>query len=75
MTTTLTRPETARSQMAGGGRCKGCPRCQDANAGFCKQNHPRHGNLHPVCKTCGHCVLRGRHDDDISDLVEDGPQG
>ena len=74
MTTTLTRPETAQSQMAGGGNCEGCPRCQDATAGFCKQPHPRYGNLHPVCKTCGHCVLRGRHNDDTSDLEQDNPQ-
>ena len=37
MTTTLTRPETEYSllgsaQMAGGRRCEGCPRCQDATS-------------------------------------------
>ena len=51
------------------------PRWQDAaNAGFCKQTHnPEYGNLHPVCRSCGHCVLRGQHNDDTSDLDE--PQG
>ena len=70
MTTTITRPgtETEYSQMAGGRSCEGCPRCQDAaNAGFCKQTHnPEYGNLHPVCRSCGHCVLRGQHNDDTS---------
>ena len=76
MTTTLKQPETACSQMAGGGRCKGCPRCRDANAGFCKQVHPRHGNLHPICKICDHCVLRGLHDDDVNLRTGGGrPQG
>ena len=62
MTTTITRPETEYSQsqsgMAGGRSCEGCPRCKDAaNAGFCKQIHnPEYGNLHPVCRRCGHCV-------------------
>ena len=61
--TALVEPEAQRSRGTGGRRCEGCPRCQDANAGFCTQQRPRYGNLHPVCKTCGHCVLRGRHDD------------
>ena len=76
MTTTLTRPETEYSQMAGGRSCEGCPRCKDAaNAGFCKQTHkPEYGNLHPVCRRCGHCVLRGQHNDDTSDLEQNGPQ-
>ena len=53
------------------------PRCQDAaNAGFCKQTHnPEYGNLHPVCRSCGHCVLRGQHNDDTSDLEQNEPQG
>ena len=76
-TTTITRPETEYSQMAGGRSCEGCPRCQDAaNAGFCKQTHnPEYGNLHPVCRSCGHCVLRGQHNDDTSDLEQNEPQG
>ena len=77
MTTTLTRPETEYSQMAGGRKCEGCPRCKDAaNAGFCKKIHkPEFGNLHPVCRRCGHCVLRGQHNDDTSDLEQDRHQG
>ena len=53
------------------------PRWQDAaNAGFCKKIHkPEYGNLHPVCRRCGHCVLRGQHNDDTSDLEQDGHQG
>ena len=82
-TTTLTRPETeteysqSQSGTTGGRSCEGCPRCQDAaNAGFCKQTHnPEYGNLHPVCRSCGHCVLRGQHNDDTSDLEQNGPQG
>ena len=80
MTTTLTRPETEYSQsqsgMARGRSCEGCPRCKDAaNAGFCKQIHnPEYGNLHPVCRRCGHCVLRGQHNDDTSDLEQNGSQ-
>ena len=52
------------------------PRCQDAaTAGFCKQIHkPEYGNLHPVCRRCGHCVLRGQHNDDTSDLEQNGSQ-
>ena len=79
MTTTITRPgtEAEYSQMAGGRSCEGCPRCKDAaNAGFCKQTHnPEYGNLHPVCRSCGHCVLRGQHNDDTSDLEQNEPQG
>ena len=40
----------------------------DDSAGFCKQSHPRYNGLHPVCRVCGHCALRGSHSDDISDL-------
>ena len=36
---------------------------------------PKYGRLHPVCRRCGHCVLRGRHDDDASDLEERENQG
>ena len=49
-------------------RCEGCPRCQDSDSGFCKQQHAKFNNLHPVCRRCGHCVLRGKHNDDIKDL-------
>ena len=65
---TVTERETQRSQGTGGRYCEGCPRCRDADAGFCTQHHPQFNNLHPVCRRCGHCVLRGSHNDDISDL-------
>ena len=67
-TVLLPEQETQVSQGSGGRYCEGCPRCQDANAGFCTMAHPEFGNRHPVCKRCGHCVLRGSHDDDTSDL-------
>ena len=65
---TVTDRETERSQGTGGRYCEGCPRCQNSDAGFCAQRHPQHNNLHPVCRKCGHCVLRGSHSDDTSDL-------
>lgn len=77
MTTAVAEPQVERSQ--GYRWCEGCPRCKDSNAGFCKTVHvysagqwsngvrPSTG-LHPVCRRCGHCVLRGSHADDISDL-------
>ena len=65
---TVTERETQQSQGTGGRYCEGCPRCQNANSGFCTQPHPQYNNLHPVCRRCGHCVLRGSHSDDISDL-------
>ena len=67
---TVTDRETQRSQGTGGRYCEGCPRCTDEGAGFCKQSHPQHNNLHPVCRKCGHCVLRGNHSDDTSDLQQ-----
>ena len=66
--TTLPEQETRVSQGSGGRYCEGCPRCQDDGAGFCTMRHPQYNNLHPVCRRCGHCVLRGKHNDDISDL-------
>ena len=69
---TVTERETQQGQGTGGRYCEGCPRCQDANAGFCSQPHPQYNNLHPVCRRCGHCVLRGSHNDDISDLLGQG---
>ena len=68
--TALVEPEAQRSRGTGGRRSEGSPRCQDSDASFCKQTHPRYGNLHPVCKTRGHCVLRGRHAAAASDLEE-----
>ena len=66
--TTLPEQETRLSQGSGGRYCEGCPRCRDADAGFCTSRHPQYNNLHPVCRRCGHCVLRGSHSDDTSDL-------
>jgi hypothetical protein len=57
--------------MAKGSNCDGCPRRQDPEAEFCRMPHPQHSGLHPVCKSCGHCVLRGGDDDDISKLEQD----
>ena len=71
MTTVLER-ETVTEQGGGSSNryCQGCPRCQDEGALWCKLPHPKFNNRHPVCRRCGHCVLRGRHDDDTSDLDE-----
>lgn len=35
---------------------------------MCNIPHPKFADRHPVCKVCGHCVLRGQHQDDASDL-------
>ena len=73
MTTVLereTRTITQTGQGSGQGRCEGCPRCNEPASGFCKIPHPKYQNKHPVCKICGHCVLRGNHMDDASDLDE-----
>ena len=68
----VNEPEV-RQELTGttGRRCSSCPRCTDSNAGFCKQGHAYYNGMHPVCRRCGHCVLRGTHDDDVSDLVEE----
>ena len=68
MMVTVTDKDTQRSQGTGGRFCEGCPRCTDESVGFCKQSHPQYNNLHPVCRVCGHCALRGSHSDDTSDL-------
>ena len=72
MVTTLERPEVVTQPRAGGGtgfgHCDGCPRCKDPKAGFCPNTHHEFGGKHPVCKACGHCVLRGEHEDDADDL-------
>ena len=68
MTITRTREETSTGRGAGGGYCEGCPRCNNAQAGLCTTNHQEFGGRHPVCKACGHCVLRGKHIDDGADL-------
>ncbi len=73
MTTVIDKPTSCT--VIGYRRCEGCPRCQDPDAGFCKASHPevwaagwRYKDHHPVCRKCRHCVLRGSHADDISDL-------
>ena len=73
-TKTLTRPQTEMGVGMPHGRCPGCPRCQ-SDAGFCplvhmgKAGNRSMRNRHPICHTCGHCVLRGLHNDDTSDLT------
>ena len=68
MVTTLTRPEVQTGSGSGYRYCEGCPRCQKPNAPFCSTPHPQFNGLHPVCKVCGHCVLRGKHNDPADDL-------
>ena len=68
MTTTRIEPRTEQGSGSGYAKCDGCPRCQDQNAGTCPYNHVEFNGRHPVCKACGHCVLRGKHKDDASDL-------
>ena len=62
-----------RSKPASGpgnydGVCEGCPRCNDAQAPWCSTHHEKFAGMHPRCKTCGHCVMRGSHSDDAQDL-------
>ena len=67
-----TRP--LEQTMTGSGdprMCEGCPRCQDVNAPWCPAHHPETPGVHPICKWCHHCVLRGSHVDDAED-VRDG---
>ena len=70
----IIREETSVGDSTSGRYCDGCPRCTDANAGFCKTKHRFVTNnnmgLHPVCRRCGHCVLRGTHNDPTDDLKE-----
>ncbi len=75
MTIVINKPTPCTVVGSGYRRCKGCPRCQDPDAGFCKTSHSiknRMGGwttgLHPICRKCGHCVLRGSHANDTSDL-------
>ncbi len=63
------KPRTEQGQGTGYRRCDGCPRCQDQDAAWCSQPHPQYNGLHPVCKRCRHCALRGSHADDTSDLI------
>lgn len=48
--------------------CEGCPRCQDPNAPWCAEHHAKFDGRHPRCRACGHCVLRGNHNDPTDDL-------
>lgn len=70
MVTTIERPEvqTRAGSGTGYGHCEGCPRCENPDAPLCSYNHRQFNGLHPVCKVCGHCVLRGEHMDDGDDL-------
>ena len=70
MVTTVARPDrqTETEVGAGFGRCAGCPRCEHPSVPLCSSRHPQFSGLHPVCKVCSHCVLRGEHLDDASDL-------
>jgi MinD superfamily P-loop ATPase len=67
MVTVLDR-QTDIDRTTNANHCAGCPRCQDSSAPTCTIPHPKWDNRHPVCKACGHCVLRGRHKDDAADL-------
>ena len=53
------------------GYCEGCPRCQKPEGSWCSSYHQETPGVHPICKWCGHCVLRGKHIDDATD-VRDG---
>ncbi len=73
MTTAVAEPQVERSQGTSYRWCEGCPRCTNPDVGFCKSLHSNllrtgYKGLHPVCRRCGHCVLRGSHAGDISDL-------
>ena len=65
---TILEREIQSEQTTGHNNCSGCPRCEQSNTSTCTIPHPRFANRHPVCKVCGHCVLRGKHKDDASDL-------
>ena len=64
----LTRPTTERTATDNAEICEGCPRCQDPNGPWCSMPHPKFDNRHPTCRHCGHCILRGEHNDDTEDL-------
>ena len=72
--TTTALPETTvgtrDAEANAPNKCQGCPRCRNANAGTCNIPHPQYRYTHPVCKVCGHCVLRGKHLDDGDDIDE-----
>ena len=74
MTTVVERmapSQFTREYMADSGnshRCEGCPRCKNGEVGLCTLMHPNYAPMHPLCRLCHHCVLRGRHDDTVDDL-------
>ena len=67
---TATLEKTERKTSSAEGFCPGCPRCERTDAPLCGNPHPQYRNLHPRCKACGHCVLKGSHRDDGSDTDE-----
>lgn len=71
VTETETKPEVQTGGTGRDRKCPGCPRCKDSQAPLCGSYHPETPGVHPVCKWCGHCVLRGTHIDDAED-VRDG---
>ena len=72
MMVTIIEPKIEeKTQLGDSGRdrkCSGCPRCKDPDPGICPTYHPETPGVHPVCKWCGHCVLRGSHIDDAEDV-------
>ena len=68
MVSILLEADTQTKQGSNSRNCDGCPRCDDSGSKMCNIPHPKYGNRHPICKICGHCVLRGRHQDDAADL-------
>ena len=68
--TTVLEPRTQTGQGTGHRSCDGCPRCENPDSSMCTIPHPKYQNRHPVCKVCGHCVLRGQHQDDAQDLAD-----
>lgn len=68
MVTTQERTNVQTGSGSGYRRCEGCPRCRDSSVATCPTPHPEFNGLHPVCKVCGHCVLRGKHQDSGEDL-------
>ena len=70
MVTTLTRPETQTGAGSGSGyrSCDGVRAARIPTRGSALTRIRSLNGLHPVCKVCGHCVLRGKHNDPGDDL-------
>lgn len=68
VTTALPDVDISEGYSARERYCDGCPRCTDDESVFCRDPHLEFNGLHPVCKKCGHCVLRGQHNDNTDDL-------